>query len=93
MNATPCCLMLSTTQSGGVIGNRGAVQLAGREGLANATKDESSLNGGDALVYCGQPDGQRQLLRLRELPDTMDGVAQVLFCSALLHRSYEAGVT
>ncbi len=40
------------------------------------------MRGGDALVYCGQPDGQRQLLRLAQLPDKVDGVAQVCACCA-----------
>ena len=35
------------------------------------------MRSGDTLVYCGQPDGQRQLLRLAQLPDAVDGVAQV----------------
>ena len=57
-------------------------QLGGHMGLASARENEGSLRGVDALVYCGQPDGQRQLLRLGQLSDKVDGVAQVWTWSA-----------
>lgn len=53
------------------------LQLDGHKGLASARESEGSMKGGDALVYCGQPDGQRQLLRSAQLPEMVDGVAQV----------------
>ena len=58
------------------------VQLDGHGGVATASESEGSMRSGDALVYCGQPDGQRQLLRLAQLPDSVDGVAQVCISPA-----------
>ncbi len=61
------------------------VQLDGHGETATARESEEIIRGGDALVYCGQPDGQRQLLRLAQLPDKVDGVAQVCTCPVPTH--------
>ena len=59
-------------------------QIAGHESSASAGESEGSMKGGDVLIHCGDPQGERQLLRLGQLPDAVDRDTQVsilLYCS------------
>jgi len=57
------------------------VQIAGYESSASAGESEGSMKGGDVLIDCGNPQGERQLLRLGELPDAVDRDTQVSILS------------
>lgn len=57
------------------------VQIAGHESSVSAGESEGSMNSSDVLINCGDPQGERQLLRLGGLPDAVDRDTQVSILS------------